>query len=87
MSREKKQGALTLAPPARAGDNKRTLLFFANRKLQILWLSMDDIHQTILVPHSGQNFAPLVSAPQFGQKPALGAASNAAPQFGQNFAP
>jgi hypothetical protein len=44
-------------------------------------------YQPILVPHSGQNFAPLTSAPQFGQKPALRAASNSAPQFGQNFAP
>ncbi len=43
--------------------------------------------QLTLVPHSGQNFAPFVSAPQFEQKPAFWAFSRAAPQFGQNFAP
>src|SRR4030042_6391981 len=38
-----------------------------------------------LVPHSGQNLAPLVSAPQFGQF--AGASSIFVPQFGENLAP
>src|SRR4030042_3795626 len=37
------------------------------------------------VPHSGQNLAPLVSAPQFGQF--AGACAIVVPQFGQNLAP
>src|SRR4030042_5126862 len=37
------------------------------------------------VPHSGQNLAPLVSAPQFGHF--VGACSILLPQFGQNLAP
>ncbi len=37
------------------------------------------------VPHSGQNLAPLVSAPQFGHF--AGACSIFVPQFGQNLAP
>jgi hypothetical protein len=41
--------------------------------------------QFSFVPHSGQNLAPLVSAPQLGQ--CAGACSIFAPQFGQNLAP
>src|SRR4030066_324117 len=37
------------------------------------------------VPHSGQNLAPLFSAPQLGQ--CVGACSIFVPQFGQNLAP
>ena len=44
-------------------------------------------HYINLVPHSGQNLAPLVSAPQLGQCVTAGATSIFVPQFGQNFAP
>ncbi len=45
---------------------------------------VDELYPS-LVPHSGQNLAPLVSAPQFGHL--VGACSIFVPQLGQNLAP
>lgn len=54
------------------------------------WLCVGCLKQVLiytLVPHSGQNLAPLTSVPQFEQTVAAGITSILAPQWGQNLAP